>query len=90
MGEKMYLVSFAAQEAAIKEYCFEACGKILVGGVRIAGAGVFAPCKSAECDHVSESLEMGELDLSVEGMTEIVIRKLNEVEVSDGNKEKRI
>ncbi len=78
MAETLYLVSVGAQKAEIKEYCFDKCGMILMGGVRIVGR-VFRPCSTAKCDHEADTMNLSGYELPYD-QRKLVIRKLIEVE----------
>ena len=74
----IYVVSIGAQGKAIDEYCFKACGKILVGGLDICG-GSFLPCRTNPCPFEEKRMEFGRH--SIFGKREkIIIRKLRGVE----------
>lgn len=74
----LYCVPYASQKAEVREYCLGSCGKALVAGVSIDGVAVI-PCKSAECEHVIDTLDLGEYIFPSEGAMDVVFRKLAEV-----------
>lgn len=78
MGNILYVVSWDTQCRAITEHCLGDCGKGMIAGVRLEGLAV-APCKSEECDHVTETFELGEYVVPSEGKMTIVGRRLAEV-----------
>ncbi len=78
MAETLWLVSLGAQKAEIKRYCFDKCGEILIGGVRIVGM-VFMPCSTTECGHEADTMDLSGYELPYDKQ-KLVIRKLVEVD----------
>ncbi len=74
----LYCVPWSSCKAEIKQYCLGSCGEGLIAGVKIEGIAI-APCKTAECEYVAETLDLGEYIVPSEGKMDIVIRKLIEV-----------
>lgn len=74
----LYCVPYDAQKAEVTAYCLGSCGKAMVAGVKIEGVAVI-PCKTDECEHVIETLEMGEYIFPLDGKMDVVMRKLAEV-----------
>lgn len=73
----LYCVPYASQKAEVKAYCLGSCGKAMVAGVTIEGVTVI-PCKTIECEHVIETLDMGEYIFPLDGKMDVVMRKLGE------------
>ena len=78
MLEKVYIVSPGAQMEEIKHYCFNECGKILMGVYHYLG-GSFIPCKTDDCPCAVDALEMGEHETSEGELVDLTVRKLKDV-----------
>ena len=74
MNKKVYAVCQSLQEKEIKEYCFNKCGNIIIGGLTFA-CMAWCPCRTDICPYLEEELSMGEVKLD-RGKEELIARKL--------------
>jgi len=70
----IYVVSPLAQKVEVDKHCFGDCGKILVGGIEVAGAPFF-PCRTNPCPYEEKTLEFGTVLFEL-GTEQIFVRKL--------------
>ncbi len=73
----IYGVSPFAQKNEIERYCFNDCGKILIGTFESCG-GDFLPCNQSVCLFEEKHTEViGEIQWHPDGKTdEVILRKL--------------
>ena len=59
----LFAISAMMQEKEAKKYCFDKCGKILIGGLDDAEFGPFFPCREESCPYELKrtSVPMGEV-----------------------------
>ena len=72
--DTLWLIPFHIQKKAIKELCFEKCGKVITGAVEYGIMPCF-PCRTKECKYVDKEVEGGVCELS-HGKEKIILRKL--------------
>lgn len=70
----IYAVSPLAQKVEVDKHCFGDCGKILVGGIEVAGAPFF-PCRTNPCPYEEKTMEFGTVLFEL-GTEQIFVRKL--------------
>lgn len=71
----LYMVNPKVQKESIDEFCFNKCGKILVGGIDFLG-GFFLACNQARCKYKVDQKYIGIFELAETGKRRIVARKL--------------
>jgi hypothetical protein len=75
MVDKIYLVSPLANKEETREYCFDKCGKVIIGGIDFLEAP-WLFCREDKCSYEEKSISFGKQELTGEGRTEIIVRKL--------------
>ena len=79
----LYAMSYGAQRKEVEHYCFDMCGKVLVGGEIDLSGGMFATCREENCPYVIDTADLGDNEL--EGphgnkrVEHLIVRKLKGV-----------
>ncbi|KKK60689.1 hypothetical protein LCGC14_3021850 [marine sediment metagenome] len=79
MTDKLYFVSHDMQAKEINKYCFRECGKILIGGVEMAGLA-FLPCNIDDCSFLEKQIKSESITFDGVIYNDVYIRKLKAME----------
>lgn len=71
----LYLVNPGAQKDLVEARCFGTCGKILIGGIELLGAG-WCPCKQDVCPCEEKQMDVTDMADPPTGFDKVVVRKL--------------
>jgi len=71
---KLYAVCQSLQDAEIKQFCFNDCGKIQIGGLEFADMAWWL-CREENCPYLEKEESIGEVPFDW-GKEEMVLRKL--------------
>ena len=76
----IYAVCHSLQAKEIKEYCFNKCGEIIIGGIDFNDMA-WCPCRTELCLYVDREASFGEAPFDW-GKEELIGRKLIPLSVS--------